>query len=156
MKGDDAVAKESAKQLSEFKTGVVANLPAFRLQLSQLGGTYITKGYMNAKVKAVPTFDDTAHTVSYEIELVPGDLYKLTKLEMQGLDASQRAKVDKIWTLHEGDPFDGTYAQTFLKKNEAKLSFLNGYQIAWKQRVNDDAKTVELEVLFRKMAGQGQ
>jgi outer membrane protein assembly factor BamA len=156
MKGDDAVAKESAKQLSEFKTGVVANLPGFRLQLSQLGGTYITKGYMNAKVKAVPTFDDTAHTVSYEIELVPGDLYKLTKLDMQGLDESQRAKVAKIWTLHEGDPFDGTYAQTFLKKNEAKLGFLNGYQIAWKQRVNDDTKTVELEVFFRKMAGQGQ
>jgi outer membrane protein assembly factor BamA len=156
MKGDDAVAKESAKQLSGFKTGQVANLPAFRLQLSQLGGTYITKGYMNAKVKAEPTFDDAAHTVSYVIELLPGDLYKLTKLDMQGLDASQRAKVDKIWTLHEGDPFDGTYAQTFLKKNEAKLGFLNGYQIAWKQRVNDDTKTVELEVFFRKMAGQGQ
>jgi hypothetical protein len=41
-----------------------------------------------------------------------------------------------------------------LKKNAAKLSFLNGYEIAWKQRVNDDTKTVELKVFFRKMAGQ--
>lgn len=151
VNGTDPIAQDAAKQLSQFKTGQIADLPAFRQQISHLGGAYFTKGYMNAKVKATPTFDDTAHTVSYTIEFVPGDQYKLAKLDMQGLTDEQRAKVAKIWTLHEGDPYDATYAQTFLKKNESKLQFLDGYQIAWTQRVNDDTKTVELQVLFRKM-----
>ena len=151
MKGDDPIAQDSAKQISQFKTGQVADLPAFRQQISRLGGAYFTKGYMNAKVKATPTFDDTAHTVSYAIELIPGDQYKLAKLDIQGLNDEQRAKLAKVWTMHEGDPFDSTYTQTFLKKNESKLQFLDGYQIAWTQRVNDDTKTVELVALFRKM-----
>jgi outer membrane protein assembly factor BamA len=150
MTGDDAIAKGSAKQLAQFKTGQVINMIDFRAELSKLGGAYLTKGYMNAKVRAEPTFDDTAHTVSYKVELVPGDLYKLSKLDLEGLDDKQSAKVQSLWTLKVGDPFDAAYAPTFLRRNAPKLSFLNGYSLAWKQKVNDDAKTVELEVFFRK------
>ena len=149
MKGDDVIARESAQQLSKFKTGEVLNMVEFRSKLSELGGAYLAKGYMNAKVKAEPTFDDTAHTVSYNVELVPGEQYKFAKLDIQGLDEKQQAKLQPIWSMKVGDPYDATYVRTFFQKNAPKLTFLRGYSLAWKQRVNDDAKTVELEVFFR-------
>jgi outer membrane protein assembly factor BamA len=149
MKGNDAIAKDSAKQLAQFKTGQVINMMEFRSELSKLGGAYLAKGYMNAKVKAEPTFDDTAHTVSYDVELVPGEQYKLTKLDIEGLDEKRRAKLEPIWMLKVGDPYDASYAPSFLRKNASKLGFLNGYSLAWKQKVNDDTKSVELDIFFR-------
>lgn len=156
VKGDDPVALEASKRLSEFKTGDVANMTTFRAELSRLGGAYLASGHMNAKVKAEPVFDETAHTVSFDIELVPGEVYKLSKLDLQGLDDTQKAKLLTIWKLTPGDAYDSTYAPTFLKKNQSKLGFLNGYSLAWTQKVNDDTKNVELFVFFRRPGSEAQ
>jgi outer membrane protein assembly factor BamA len=150
MKGDDPIAKEAAKKLATFKTGDVANMRAFRAEMSKLGTAYLAKGYMGAKVKAEPTFDDNAHAVSFDVQLVPGDVYKLTKLDMQGLDDAQKSKLATVWKLNVGDAYDPTYAPLFLAHNREKLGFINGYSLAWTQKLNDDAKTVELTLFFRK------
>jgi outer membrane protein insertion porin family len=149
VKGDDPVALDAAKRLAQFKTGDVANMVAFRKELSKLGGAYLASGHMNAKVKADPTLDETAHTVSYDIELVPGEVYKLSKLELQGLDDAKKAKLLPLWKLNPGDVFDPTYAPNFLERNRSKLGFLNGWSLAWTQKLYDDSHTVELFVFFR-------
>jgi len=156
VKGNDPIALEAAKRLSEFKTGDVANMTTFRAELARLGGAYLASGHMNAKVRAEPTFDETAHTVSFDIELVSGEVYKLSKLDLQGLDDTQKAKLSTIWKLNPGDVYDPTYAPNFLKKNQLKLSFLNGYQLAWTQKIYDDTKTVELFVFFRRQGSGAQ
>jgi outer membrane protein insertion porin family len=150
VKGDDPVALEAAKRLAQFKTGDVANMTTLRAELARLGGAYLVSGHMNAKVRAEPTYDETAHTVSFEIELVPGEVYKLSKLDLQGLDDAQKAKLLAIWRLNPGDVYDPTYAPSFLRKNQAKLGFLNGYSLAWTQKIYDDNRTVELFVFFRR------
>lgn len=150
VKGSDPIALEAAKRLAQFKTGDVANMTALRAELSRLGGAYLTTGHMNAKVAAQPTFDETAHTVSFAVELIPGDVYKLSKLVIQGLDDGQKAKLLPLWKLEPGDPYDSTYAPTFLTKNASKLGFLNGSSLAWKQKINDDTNTVELLIFFRR------
>jgi outer membrane protein insertion porin family len=156
MKNSDPTAAEAAKRLAAFKTGEVANMIAFRRELSQLGSAYLSKGYMNAKVKAEPSYDETAHTVSYNIEIVPGDIYKLGKLDIKGLDESQMAKVSPLWKLRPGDVYDANYGPNFLKANAAKLEFLGGYSLAWTQKVNDDTKLVELSIFFRRPGSNRQ
>ena len=150
VKGNDPVALAASKRLAQFKTGDIANMTAFRAELATLGGAYLASGHMNAKVRADPTFDDTAHTVSFDIELVPGEVYKLSKLDLRGLDDTQKAKLLTIWKLNPGDVYDPTYAPNFLRKNQSKLGFLNGYSLAWTQKINDDTKNVELFVFFRR------
>ncbi len=150
MKSDDPIAKEAGKQLSTFKTGDVANMVALKQQFSTLGAPYLAKGYMAAKVKAEPTYDDAAHTVAFTIEFNPGEQYKLGKLNVQGLDDATTEKVMKVWTMKVGDIYDATYARNFLRNNEMKLAFLNGYSLGWTQRIHDDEKTVELSIFFRR------
>jgi outer membrane protein assembly factor BamA len=150
MKGSDPIAQESAKRLSAFKTGDVANMTSLRAELSRLGGEYLASGHMGAKVRAEPKFDETAHTVSFNIDLLPGEVYKLSKLDVQGLDNAQQTKLSPLWKLNPGDVYDPTYAPSFLKKNASKLGFLAGYSLAWTQKINDDTKTVELAVFFRR------
>lgn len=149
MRGDDPIARAAAKQLARFKTGEIINLIEFRKELATLGGAYLAQGYMSAKVKAEPNFDEAAQTVSFEVELLPGERYKLTKLDFEGLDEKLRTKLQSVWTLKVGDAYDATYVPTFLQKNASKVSFLRGYSLAWKQKVNDETKSVELAVFFR-------
>lgn len=157
MKGDDPIAKDAAKQLANFKTGDVANMVALKAKFSTLGAPYLAKGYMAAKVKAEPNFDDAAHKVAFTVEMLPGDQYKLSKLEVQGIDDAMTEKLMKVWQLKVGDPYDATYARNFFnKENAPKLLFLNGYGMAWTQKIHDDSKTVELTVFFRKRTPQGQ
>jgi outer membrane protein assembly factor BamA len=156
MKGNDPIAMDAAKRLASFKTGDIANMAAFRAELSRLGGAYLTTGHMNAKVKAEPSFDDTAHTVSFDIELLPGEVYKLSKLDLGGLDETRKAKLLPLWKLNPGDTYDPTYAPTFLKKNASRLEFLNGYSLAWTQKLYDDTNTVELIVFFRRPGSAAQ
>jgi outer membrane protein insertion porin family len=150
MAGDDPIAKDAAKKLASFKTGDVANMRAFRSEISKLGGAYLAKGYMGAKVKAEPTFDEAAHTVSFDIQIVPGDVYKLAKVDVQGVDLGQQNKFEGVWKLNPGAVYDPTYATMFLTRNQQKLGFINGYSLAWTQKLNDDSKTVELTLFFRK------
>jgi len=156
VKGSDPIALEASKRLSEFHTGDVANMTAFRAELARLGGAYLATGHMNAKVMAEPTYDESAHTVSFDIELVPGEVYKLTKLDIQGLDDTQKVKLLPLWKLNPGDVYDSTYAPNFLNKNQSKLGFLKGYSLAWKQKIYDDTRTVELFIFFRRPGSEVQ
>jgi outer membrane protein assembly factor BamA len=150
MKGSDPIAQEASKRLAAFKPGDIANMTSFRAELAKLGGAYLAAGHMNAKVRAEPKFDETAHTVSFDIELVPGEVYRISKLEVQGLDDAQKAKLLPLWKLNPGDVYDPNYAPNFLRKNQSKLGFLNGYSLAWTQKIYDETKTVELFVFFRR------
>lgn len=156
MDAKDPIAAEAAKRLAAFKTGDVANMTVFRSELSKLGSAYVAKGYMGARVKAEPAFDDTAHTVSFAIEIVPGELYKLSNLEIKGLDDAATAKFRSVWKLNPGDAYDPTYVTTFLNKNASKLGFLNGAGLAWMQKIHDDTKTVDLQLFVRRPGTRDQ
>ncbi len=105
---------------------------------------------MGAKVRAYPTFDEAANTVSFNIEMVAGRLYQLSTLDLQGLETDQKKRLSSIWKLNVGDVYDPSYAATFIEKNLSRLAFLNGYSLSWNEKVNDEASTVELAVFFRK------
>jgi hypothetical protein len=152
MKGTDSVSTEAAKKLGAFKTGDVANLKAIRTEMATLGSAYVAKGFMSAKVRAYPAFDDEVHTVSFKIEMVAGRIYQLSKLDMLGLDDMQKKKLASLWKLNVGDVYDPSYAARFLDNNYFKLAFLNGSSLSWTEKINDEATTVELTIFIRKPA----
>ena len=153
LSNPDPMVQESAKRLSQIKTGEVANMVAFRKQLSELGGEYLAKGYMGAKVHADPVFDDAAHTVSYNIAITPGDLYRTRNVEMKGFDEAHLEQIRSAWKLKKGDVYDPTYARNFLKLDGAKIPFLQGYVCVWTQKISDEDKAVDLTLEFKKPQG---
>ena len=49
----------------------------------------IPRATLNADATAKSTFDDASHTASYEIQIRQGDLFRMGKLALTGLDDGQ-------------------------------------------------------------------
>lgn len=73
-------------------------------------------GYLDAKVEATPTFDETAHTVSYSVSIREGQQYRLGKMVLTGLSPGAEKKLHAAWPIPEGEIFDKTKYEEFLTK----------------------------------------
>jgi outer membrane protein assembly factor BamA len=73
-------------------------------------------GYLDAKVEATPTFDETAHTVSYSVSIREGKQYRLGKMVLTGLSPGAEKKLHAAWPIPEGEIFDKTKYEEFLTK----------------------------------------
>jgi outer membrane protein assembly factor BamA len=147
--GTDLLPAAAAPKLYLLKPGDVANQELLKKSLNNLGGAYLKHGYMKATVRATPSFDETEHAVAYDIEIVPGDAYRLRNVEFKNLSEAQLKQVNEVWKLKPGDTYDPTYAPAFLVNNRQSLHSLDGWAALWTQKVDDDHKVVDLILTFR-------
>lgn len=83
--------------------------------LTRVRVQHLMRGYMQARVKKDPEFDDAAGTVRYTIRIEAGDLYTMGKFEVEGFKPEVVEQLHLAWKLREGDPFDDSYLKGFLK-----------------------------------------
>jgi outer membrane protein insertion porin family len=84
---------------------------------------WLKQGYLDAYITASPIRDDTAHTVSYTLVAVPGEIYHLKTVTATGLGPAAQKAFDEAWTMKPGDLYDATYIVGFIKKNIAQEVF---------------------------------
>ena len=147
--GSDILPATAAAKLYLLKPGDVLNQDLLKKSLSNLGSAYLRQGYLKPNIKGTPTFDEAVHSVAYDIEVAPGELYHLRKVEFKNISESQLQKVQDVWKLKPGDVYDPTYAPSFLVKNRDSLRVLDGWSAVWTQTIDDDKKVVDLVMTFR-------
>jgi outer membrane translocation and assembly module TamA len=147
--GSDILPATTASKLYLLKPGEVVNQDLLKKSLSNIGSAYFSKGFLKANIKANPKFDEVAHTVSYDIGVVPGELYHLRNVEFKNLSESQLQKVREVWKLKAGDVYDPTYPPSFLVNNRNSLRILDGWSAVWTQKIYDDEKVVDVVMTFR-------
>ncbi|HEV2493967.1 MAG TPA: POTRA domain-containing protein [Terriglobia bacterium] len=137
---------------------LVAGKPVDGVQLQQdlekVRDRYGTRGYILASLRPNPSFQDATRTVSYDVHVTEGDLYRMGKLEIAGLDASHTEALSRRWTLPAGDPYDRSYLKTFLGASGRHLPKLpQGWNISLKELPNNPTKTVDVTVTFAPRTG---
>ena len=147
--GSDLLPAAAAPKLYLLKPGDVVNEELLKKSLNNLGVAYVKRGYMKATFRAIPSFDETEHTVAYDIEIVPGDFYRLRDVEFKNLSPAQLKQVNEAWKLKPGDVYDPTYVTGFLVNNRQSLRSLDGWSAMWTQTIDDEKKTVDLVLTFR-------
>ena len=147
--GSDILPAAAAPKLYLLKPGEVLNQDLLKKSLSNLGSAYFAKGFLKASIKANPAFDESAHTVNYDIAVVPGELYHLRNVEFKNLSDAQLQKVKEVWKLKAGDIYDPTYPPNFLVSNRNSLRILDGWSAIWTQKIYDDEKVVDVVMTFR-------
>lgn len=147
--GSDILPAPAAPKLYLLKPGEVLNQDLLKKSLSNVGSAYFAKGFLKASIKANPAFDETAHTVTYDIVVVPGELYHLRNVEFKNLSDAQLQKVKEVWKLKAGDAYDPTYPPNFLVTNRNSLRILDGWSAIWTQKIYDDEKVVDVVMTFR-------
>jgi outer membrane protein insertion porin family len=136
---------ELSKHIS-LKTGNVVDEPQLDRDLAQVRKLYGKFGREGVMIKPVPSFAD--NTVSYAFQVTEGDLYHMGKLEIQGVEPEQVHKLEQIWKLAEGEPYDATYVQKFMANTLVKVP---GHKWAWMmfEQIDDVQKTVSVRLQIK-------
>ena len=152
LAGSVLMSQEEFQKKTVLKTGDVANQELLRRTLLSISSPYRNKGYIRAKIAAVPTLDAATHVASYAIDVTPGEQFRLGKVELANVTDTQRAQFAQVWKMSTGDPYDESYTNNFLVRNKATLHAFDGYSAGYKQYEHEDTHVVDLVVTFRKDA----
>jgi Surface antigen variable number repeat len=77
---------------------------------------YAHRGFLDAKIGPVATFDDRATTVSYAVTVVEGPQYRFNIMVLTGLSLAAERKLHQMWTTTPGAVFDKALFEQFLIK----------------------------------------
>ena len=147
--GNPPLDPDGLLRSGDFKKGDIANFDSVGEGLDRIRVALTHAGYLNAKTSTSRAIDDAKKTVDVTVAVDAGQMFKMGKLEIQGLDLVAEAEVRKIWTLKEAGPFDPDYPDFFLKRlrDEGMFDNLGATQAEAKRHEKD--RTVDVTLTFR-------
>ena len=105
--------------------GMRAGQPANGVKLDQgavdISKAYGRKGFLLARVKSTPDFDDQAQSVLYRMTVVEGPQFRMGSLIVKGFSESETNRIKEKWALKAGEIFDDGYLDEFSKKTLGEI-----------------------------------
>ena len=144
--GNTLISSDELTKHITLKTGSPVDALQLDRDLAQVRKLYGKFGREAVSIKPVPAFAND--TVSYAFQVTEGDLYRMGKLEIQGVEPEQAHKLEQIWKLAEGQPYDATYVHQFIADTVVKVP---GHKWAWKmfEQIDDPQKTVNVRLQIK-------
>ena len=139
-------AGEFAKA-AKLHPGDIASREMLLETLAPLDTAYRRQGYMDIVIKTDPKFDDAAHTVAYNISIVPGEQYRIHEVTANNLDPAALADFNHGFTMSKGELYNPEYVKGFLKNNTS-LKSLAPYMATYKAYADPNTHTVDLVLTF--------
>jgi outer membrane protein assembly factor BamA len=147
----------SANELNDI-LGMTAGQPVNGIKLDKASNevqkAYGRKGYLNAALKSVPSFDDSKSTVSYRMEIREGEQFRMGQFILKGFPESIAKVLQQRWALKPGAVFDAGYSAEFSQKqmNEIMRSLFQERRAQdrqapnanWSNEVNRTALSVDV------------
>jgi outer membrane protein assembly factor BamA len=127
--------------------GDPASDSALRATEAPISNAYLLQGYIDVYILPHPTPDPTTHTVAYNLTAVPGDIYHLGAITINGLSPKARALFDADWQLKPGDLYSDLAVNAFLKKHAAQAVFRT-YDPTFKAIGDPQTHLVDLTLTF--------
>ncbi len=146
--GNAILPDDQLQALIHLKLGEPANAVQLGNDLEQVQKLYGSKGYLLAQVSPAPAMDDAQSTVSYQFNVTEGDLYRMGKLEIEGIDSANAQKIVTQWQLKAGDPFDNGYMDRFFNATYRDIGLRGSWNVVHKQSINQQDKTVSVALHF--------
>jgi outer membrane protein insertion porin family len=144
--GNTLISSDELTKQITLKTGNPVDALQLDRDLAQVRKLYGKFGREAVSIKPVPAFAND--TVSYAFQVTEGALYRMGKLEIQGVEPEQAHKLEQIWKLAEGQPYDATYVHQFIADTLVKVP---GHKWAWKmfEQIDDPQKTVNVRLQIK-------
>jgi outer membrane protein insertion porin family len=144
-------AARQAKELEDlvkWRKDETVNFDEIKSGLDRITKRFKSTGYIHASARADRTYDDKEHTVDLAVNVDAGALFSYGKLEIRGLDVISEPAIRKMWGARDGKPFDAGYPDAFLKEVKDQGIFDNLGETSSQTKVNEDAKTVDVTLVF--------
>ena len=114
--GNQILTSEKLARSFTLKTGEIADGLKIDKGMYLTQQNYHDKGYFAAEVKPVPTFDESAKTVSFAVTIIEGEQYSFGQLSVKGLNENVTKNFLERWQTLRGKPFDAITMQAFVKR----------------------------------------
>jgi outer membrane protein assembly factor BamA len=114
--GNTTLSEFTLSGALEIKPGDVADGMKIEAGWDRAREEYAHRGYLEAKLDPVATYDEQAHTVSYTVNVQEGLQYHFGKMLLTGLSPAGERKLRTAWPNAAGDIFDKTKYEEILTK----------------------------------------
>ncbi|HUC52769.1 MAG TPA: POTRA domain-containing protein [Candidatus Cybelea sp.] len=114
--GNTLVSEFTLRGLLGLKNGDVADGMSIEAGWDRVREEYAHRGYLEAKLDPVPSFDDQAHTVSYATSIQEGLQYHFGKMVLTGISPAAERKLQAAWPIAAGAIFDKLKFEELLSK----------------------------------------
>ena len=115
--GMNALTSDQLNEILGIKQGDVANGLKFDKGVMAVMKAYGRQGYLNARVRPTPEFNDSAQKVTYKIDVSEGPQYRMGSLTFKGLTERDAKALRDAWKLRRGEVFDQGYLDEFFKND---------------------------------------
>jgi outer membrane protein assembly factor BamA len=150
--GADALGVAELDAALNMKPGAVADGLKIEQGWRAIHRAYGRKGYLYARLKSAPVFDDANRRVSYTVQLDQGAQFHMGSISVAGLAEADAARVARAWQLAPGAVFNMDYLEEFGKKLPALRlegfgTRFRGYKTELKP--NRQTQTVDVTLHFK-------
>jgi surface antigen-like variable number repeat protein len=114
--GNTLLSEFTLNGLLGAKSGGVADGMQIEAGWDRVREEYGHRGYLDAKLDPVATYDDRSHTVSYSVNIREGAQYRFGKMILTGLSLAAERKLHEAWPIAAGEIFDKAKFEEILTK----------------------------------------
>ncbi len=133
-----------------LKAGDVATSNAFGRLVNLLRSVYWHAGYTDVAFEGPPVLD-TAHALaSYQLKVIPGPVYHVRRIEIEGLAPEQKEVAGRMFGLKAGDVYDQLAISKTSEEVSKEAPSLKGYGFSYNQRADKQSHVVDLTFKFYK------
>ena len=113
--GNAAMQSANLDSAVELKPGELADGMKVELTWQKIESIYRQRGYLDMKLDAQPQFDDSAHQISYQVNISEGPQYRMGNMVITGLSLDAEKRLRQAWQIAPGQIFDDGYYEMHLK-----------------------------------------
>jgi outer membrane protein assembly factor BamA len=152
--GNKEIPSDALQPLLHAKTGQPANTVQLDDDLLAVQQFYGSRGLVTATIKVDAIFDDAAATVTYQLAVTEGPVYRMGELEFRGIDNALTARLRAAWKLRPGDVYDSSYLKQYLPQARKLLPPTIDWEVTPHVTAIQHDKTVDVDLQYTAKAPQ--
>ncbi|MBZ5528960.1 MAG: hypothetical protein LAN71_13800 [Acidobacteriia bacterium] len=145
--GNRVLSAGELDKMTKMKPGEVAGEKKIAQGWETIAQMYAGKGYVAARLKAEPVFDDTAATVHFRVTILEGAQYRMGKFEVDGASEALEKRLRGKWRLQSGEIFDGGSVKEYMQaafRPGALASAEGAGRVSVETHLNEENLTVDV------------
>ncbi len=147
--GNVALSAEKLAKEIQVVQGKAADAIELQRDFDNVHGLYADEGYLAATLESHQALQDPQHEADYEVQVREGDLYRMGKLEVVGLEPDAVSGLESGCKLRAGDVYHRQYWKVFLRDNARYVPQpVNAWNISRSEKLDNQSKTVNVSWRF--------
>jgi len=147
--GNAALSAERLAKEIKVAPGMPTDAIELQRDFDNVHELYADEGYLAAVLESHPALRDPQHVADYEVRVREGDLYRMGRLEVVGLEPDLASGLQSECKLHTGDVYHRQYWKVFLKDNARYVPQpASAWNISRSEKIDNIGKTVNVTWRF--------